>query len=33
MKSVVDQTWMCGCGAWNAGWLEQCGNCDKDKPK
>ena len=23
--------WTCGCGALNAGWLDNCGKCGKDK--
>ena len=31
MKSIVDETWTCDCGAWNAGYLLNCGNCNKEK--
>ena len=31
--SIVDGTWICGCGAWNAPWLEKCGKCNEEKPK
>ena len=24
-------TWNCGCGALNAGWLDNCGKCGKSK--
>ena len=24
-------SWFCGCGALNAGWLDNCGKCGKDK--
>ena len=30
-KSLVDQSWSCGCGALNAPWLEVCGGCNKEK--
>jgi len=33
MINWVDKSWYCGCGAMNAGWLTQCGKCDKPKPK
>jgi len=29
--SLVDQSWICGCGALNAGSRETCGSCDKEK--
>jgi len=29
--SLVDESWTCGCGALNAAWLTECGNCDKEK--
>lgn len=32
-KSIVDETWTCECGAWNAGYLSNCGNCDRPKTK
>jgi hypothetical protein len=28
-KSWTEQTWTCGCGALNAGWLNKCGKCQK----
>lgn len=31
-KSAVDGTWSCPqCGAWNAEWLDKCGNCKEEK--
>ena len=32
-KSWTEQTWTCGCGALNAGWVNKCGKCDKKKIK
>lgn len=31
MKSIVDKTWTCDCGAWNAAYRETCGKCGKEK--
>ena len=31
--SLVDESWDCGCGALNAGYLEFCGRCNEPKPK
>lgn len=31
-ENLVDKTWTCKeCGAWNAGWIEECGNCNIEK--
>jgi len=30
-KSLVDNSWQCGCGALNAAYLEFCGKCNKQK--
>ena len=30
-KSLVDSAWNCGCGALNAGYLNICKNCNKEK--
>jgi len=30
---LVDNTWNCGCGALNAGYLKTCGRCENTKPK
>ena len=30
---LVDNSWICGCGALNASYLENCGRCDNPKPK
>ena len=27
----IDKTWNCTCGALNAGWLDQCGRCKKQR--
>jgi len=29
-KSLVDQSWICECGALNAVWRETCGGCSKE---
>ena len=31
IKEWSKLSWFCGCGALNAGWLDNCGNCGKDK--
>lgn len=31
--NLVEGTWTCECGAWNAVYLTKCGKCDKPKPK
>ena len=31
MQEWVSKTWVCGCGALNAGWLNKCGKCQKKK--
>ena len=29
--SWVEKIWYCDCGAMNAGWLDKCGKCNKEK--
>ena len=29
--SWVEKIWYCSCGAMNAGWLDKCGRCGKEK--
>ena len=31
MKSLVDESWTCGCGALNAAYMLTCGNCNNNK--
>ncbi len=31
MKEWSKLTWICGCGALNAGWLNKCGKCEKQR--
>jgi len=31
IKDWVDKSWTCGCGAINAGWLDDCGRCNKQR--
>ena len=31
MDKWVNKTWICDCGAMNAGWLNKCGKCKKNK--
>ncbi len=30
-RDWVSKSWTCGCGALNAGWLNKCGRCGKEK--
>ena len=31
--NLVEGTWTCECGAWNAAYRTDCGKCGKPKPK
>jgi len=31
IKEWSKLSWKCGCGALNAGWLDKCGRCGKEK--
>jgi len=30
-KDRIDKSWTCKCGALNAGWLDRCGKCNKQR--
>ena len=31
-RSLVDELWECGCGAFNAAYNKECGKCNTIKP-
>jgi hypothetical protein len=33
MNNLVDSTWYCSCGALNAAYKTECGNCEKQRNK
>ena len=31
-RSIVDESWLCSCGALNAAYNKECGKCNTIKP-